>query len=68
MERSFKIVSFNCEGIKRSKEFICDLLNSTKCHILCLQEIWLIDSNIDILNNIHTDYMYSGIAGVDSSK
>ena len=38
MDRAFKILYFNCEGVKRSKDFICDLLNTTDCNILCLHD------------------------------
>ena len=67
MDRAFRILSFNCEGVKRSKDFICDLLNTTDCNILCLQEIWTLDSTIDMLNTIQKDYMYTGISGVDNT-
>ena len=55
-------------GVKRSKDYICDLLNTTDCNILCLQEIWTLDSAIDMLNTIHKDYMYTGISGVVYTK
>ena len=67
MDKAFKILSFNFEGVKRSKDFICDLLNTTDCNILCLQEIWTLDSTIDMLNTIHKDYKYTEISGVDST-
>ena len=68
MDRAFKILSFNCEGVKRSKNFICGLLNTTDCNILCLQEIWTLDSTIDMLNTIHEDYnKYIGISDIDST-
>ena len=35
------------------------------CDILCLQETWTIDSNINILGNIHNDFLFTGISGVD---
>ena len=46
----------------------CDLLNTTGCNILCLQEIWTLDSTIDMLTTIHKDYMYTGISGIDNTK
>ena len=55
-------------GVKRSKDYICDLLNTTDCNILCLQEIWTLDSTIDMLNTIHKDHMYTGISGVVCTK
>ena len=33
--------------------------------ILCLQETWTIDSNINILGNIHKDFLFTGISGVE---
>ena len=67
MEKDFKIMSFNCEGIKRTCDYVRHVLNDTSCDILCLQEIWLLDSTIDYLNNIHKDYIYVGISGMDSN-
>ena len=68
MDRAFKILSSNCEGVKQSKDFICNLLNKTDCNILCLQDNWTLDSMIEILNTIHKDYVYTGISGIDSTK
>ena len=52
------IVGFlNCEGINCSKDFINNFLT--------LQETWTIDSNINILGNIHNEFLFTGISGVD---
>ena len=67
MGGDFNICSFNCEGIKRTSDYLSQFLNSSKCDIICLQEIWLLDSTIDYLNTLHSDYMYIGIAGQDSN-
>ena len=45
------ICSLNCEGIRRSSDYICDILKSTSCDILCLQETWTMDSNLEHLFN-----------------
>ena len=37
------------------------------CDVLCLQETWLLDGNMDKLSNIHPEFSYCGISGVDSS-
>lgn len=63
----FNIISYNCEGVKRSSNYIADLLQTTKCDILCLQELWVLDSNINYLSTIHRDYEYYGISGVDAN-
>ena len=55
--------SLNCEGINRSKDVINNFLMDNACDILCLQETWTIDFNI--LGNIHNDFLFTGISGVD---
>ena len=62
----FNVLSFNCEGIKGSSDYIRQLLNSSSCDVLCLQEAWLLDTTITCLSNIHKDYDYYGISSVDS--
>ena len=52
------VCSLNCEGINHSKDFINNLLTDNACDILCLQETWIIDSNINILGNIHNDFLF----------
>ena len=59
------VCSLNCEGINRSKDFINNFLTDNACDILCLQETWAINSNINILGNIHNDFLFTGISGVD---
>ena len=59
------ICSLNCEGIRRSSNYICDILKSTSCDILCLQETWTMDSNLEYLFNIHSDYLFTCISGFD---
>ena len=46
------VCSLNCEGINHSKDFINNFLTDNACDILCLQETWTIDSNINILGNM----------------
>ena len=38
------------------------------CDFLCLQELWLINSNLHKLNNIHTDYTYVATSGMNASS
>ena len=61
---NFNIYSFNCEGIKR----IISSLNDVQCDILCLQELWLLDSNSDCLHSIHDHYLFVGMSCVDASE
>ena len=48
-------------------ESSCFLLqiNSLSDNDRNLQETWTIDSNINILGNIHNDFLFNGISGVD---
>ena len=41
-------------------------LNDSSCDILCLQETWHLDENINLFNTINTNYLYTAISGVDS--
>ena len=50
--------SLNCHGVNNSVEYIRSFLSNNHCDFLCLQELWLIDSDLHKLNNIHTDYTY----------
>ena len=40
-------------------------MKSTSCDILCLQETWTIDSNLEHIFNIHSDYLFTCISGFD---
>ena len=62
----FKVLSFNCEGNKGSSVYIRQLLNSNSCDVLCLHEIWVLNTTITCLSNIHKDYDYYDVSGVDS--
>ena len=66
-ERKNNIIigSLNCEGIRRSSSYICDILKSTSCDILCLQETCTMDSHLEHLFNIHSDYLFTCISGLD---
>ena len=58
MSKDFKIFSLNCEGTKRSKEYVNYFLNVHSCDILCLQETWMLDDTLDFINYIHKDYLH----------
>ena len=62
------ISTINCEGIKRSRDYLFNYLNDSACNILCVQESWHLDTNADIFSVIHSDYLYTAISGVDSKE
>ena len=53
------VMSLNCTGLDRSLEYIRDVLEESKPHIMCLQETWHLSRNYSKLNNIHDDYMWT---------
>ena len=61
------ISTLNCEGLRRSKEYIMTYLDNNSCDILALPETWHLDNNIDGFSTIHDNYMYTAISGVDAS-
>ena len=61
-----RISTLNCEGIRRSRDYPNVYLTDSSCDILCIQESWHLDDNIDFFGTVHTDYLYTAISGVDS--
>ena len=55
MADRLSIATLNCEGIRRSTDNIRNYLSIHNCDILCLQETWHLDDNIQYFNKIHTD-------------
>ena len=60
---SLDIISYNCSGLGNSDIYIYELLTSTQCDILCLQETWLPESCLT--NFIPSDYSSCGVSGMD---
>ena len=42
------VCSLNCEGVRRSRDYIYYFLDINNWDVLCLQETWTIDSNLVI--------------------
>lgn len=63
------IVSYNSTGLGAVKmEYLKDFLSRNKVDILFLQETWLLPGNMDKLADIHSDYLYHGVSGIENSK
>ena len=60
------IATLNCEGIRRSTDYMRNYLSINNCYILCLQETWHLHDNILYFNKINTDYLFTAISGVNS--
>ena len=65
---NFMYCSLNCDGLSRSTDYINSFLSSNDCNILCLQETWLLESNLHKLGMVHSDYLYTGKSAVDQTK
>ena len=52
--------SFNCHVLNNGKPVIADLLESVD--VLCIQEHWLSNKNINLLAALHNDYIAYGVS------
>ena len=59
------VCSFNCRNLKSSIDEIRKLCNS--CDILMLQETWLLDIDLQMLNAIHEDFYASGTTSMNTT-
>jgi len=65
--QSFTIGSYNCRGYNNSKtNYINNLLS--KCDMLLLQELWLSETQLEVLGNVNRDVLFTGVSGFDQSK
>ena len=62
------ISTLNSEGLKRSRDYLHKYLNDSSCDILCVQESWHLDDNVNVFSTIHLNYLYTAISGVDSKE
>ena len=54
MTEHFRIVSFNCNGVKNKLPVIKSLCQNSD--VVFLQETWLREDELNILNNVHSSY------------
>ncbi len=63
MERSStNILSFKCEGASRNRDCIKYIIYPD---IICLQETWLLDNKIHVIETLDTFYITKGKAGIN---
>ncbi len=68
-DKTLKLVSYNSTGLASDKcEFITDIIDIYKPSVLLLQETWLINSRLNMLNNIHPDYIDNGVSGMHEDE
>ena len=64
---NMKLISYNCRGFNSYKSvYICHLLQT--CDILFLQEHWLSEGQLSILDSVSGTHSASGICGFDSKQ
>ena len=68
MTNLLHIAALNCEGIKRSRDYINNnYLHCSSCDILCIQETWHLGQNIIFFSTISSEYLYiTNKSGIDS--
>jgi Reverse transcriptase (RNA-dependent DNA polymerase) len=62
-----RLISFNCRGFNDAKiPYLKTLL--AKCDFLFLQEHWLVDSQLPLLNALCNKFLVSAVSGIDNSE
>lgn len=62
-EHVFRICSYNCRSLKNS---LYDIRRLCETHdFVCLQEHWLLPSELGLLANTHCDFYGFGYSAVD---
>ncbi len=66
---AFKLLSYNTTGLsEQTSLFIQELLQNENPDMLLLQEIWQIKSTPHKLGDIHNDYLWHGVCGMDDKE
>jgi len=64
-KHSLSVCSYNCRSIKNSLTAVASLCDSYD--IVLLQEHWLLTSELDMLQSVHSDFYAYGLSAVDCS-
>ncbi|CAK1540712.1 unnamed protein product [Leptosia nina] len=65
MDKSCKLISFNCKSVTRCVDYVRKLCQ--RADILALQETWLLPHDLQYLNKIDEDFGCTGTSAVDTS-
>ena len=64
-----KLISYNSTGLGGDKmDYIGNMLDNLNIDILLLQETWLLQGNLQKLNDINKNYASHGLSGVDENE
>jgi len=59
---------YNLHGINNGRSGLLNLCNNVNIHIIAVQEHWLHDSNLHLLNSIHPDFVGFSISSMSLLK
>ena len=65
-DEKLSIVSYNCNGFKTSITELNNLCSISD--VICLQELWLDKSELNMLSNLNSKFIGFGISPVDIDK
>lgn len=66
---NINIVSYNSTGLGQDKVvYIREFMQEHKPDFMLLQETWRISSTLHVLGNIHKEYLWHGVCGVDDKE
>lgn len=60
----FSIVTYNLHGLNNGRCGLIDLCNNPLINVIAIQEHWLSDNNVHLLNNIHPEFAGFGISSM----
>ena len=66
VESSLSVTTYNCKNVQSSWDEIKSLCK--KCDILFLQETWLMEADLAILNQIDPNFYCKGLSSIDSQS
>jgi len=64
VQNSLRICTLNLHGFNNSKIYLQELCSNTD--IICVQEHWLTDSQLNKFNDIHDDYYFYGCSAMNN--
>lgn len=69
VKSTLRIVSFNSTGLSDHKvKYINQFLDQNKVDIIFLQETWLVPKNLQRLGQVHHDYLFHGVSGINDEE
>ena len=66
VNNNLRITSFNCKNVKTSVDSIVNLCASSD--IILLQETWLCEDELHMLNSIHNNFYACGVSSMKSDE